>query len=87
MCITEAENIFHVRLKFLGIHRIPKEDHKVDPIIFNLGSHLLDPAQMTCQIPVDVEIGNLFDQPSGSICGIHGIFAQDSSVCNAEILH
>ena len=57
-----AENIFHVRLKFLGIHRIPKEDHKVDPIIFNLGSHLLDPAQMTCQIPVDVEIGDLFDQ-------------------------
>ena len=43
--------------------------------MLDLGRQLLDTAQMACQVLVDVQIGNLFDQPSSGSGGIQGVFA------------
>ena len=87
MGITKTENILDIRLEFFGIHGISKKNHKVDAVILNLRRHLLDSAQVSGQLSMDIQICDFFIEPSGGICGIQSIFTQDPSVCDAEILH
>ena len=55
--------------------------------MLDLRAHLLFPSQMSRQIFVDVQIRNLFDEPSGRAGGIEAVLAQDAPVGDAEILH
>ena len=70
MHITQAHYIAYIRLMGLGCQWIPQKDHQIDLVVFDLCTNLLLTAQMTRQIFVNVKVGDLFDQPAGSSCGI-----------------
>ena len=47
MYVTQAHDVIYIGFVGFRRQRIPEENNKIDIIMFNLGSNLLFPAQMT----------------------------------------
>ena len=62
MDIAQAHHIIDIRFMGLGCQRIPKENYKIDFIVFNLCPYLLFASQMPGKKLVDVQIGHFFNQ-------------------------
>jgi hypothetical protein len=55
--------------------------------MFDLRSQLLGPAQMSRKIFMYLKISNFLNQSAGRAGRIQFILAQNTAVCNTEILH
>jgi hypothetical protein len=87
MHVTELYNVVYIGLMPLGSERVAQKDQKIDLVLLDLRADLLHSAKMTGQMLMDIEIGDLFDQPARSARCIKLMAAQYAAVCDAEVLH
>ena len=86
MYVAETDNPMDIRLMLFRLFRIPQENHKIQIILFNLRTHLLNASNVSSQIFADVKSGCLFYQTAGSSGCVKSMLGKYRAVGDTQVL-